>query len=226
MLRYSSFREFPFNEIDHTISSHLSTAKKDNKYQKYVNDNFNLTKGIYYLENIRILKNFYDEKKYTIKIKCKLTKSIIINMIEYLDTNSDILEVIENWSGEKNINEDNINDGISEWFIKLKTKINLNQLKHIGGFYNNIDIITPTYTPEYLIRYDHNNKKYKIPINILLNGKSYDKIWYLSNKHNITSNEIFNYANFYIKKNIITNYHVNLNHIIMTYDGWLIDLWT
>ena len=223
MLKYSSFREFPFNGIDNTV---LSKINKNNKYQKYIDDNYNSINGIYYLEHIRILKNFYDEKKFTIKIKRKLTKSIIIDMVKCIDVNYDILEITENWLGEKNINEDNMNDGILEWFIKLKTKINFNQINHLGGFYNKIDIVVPTYTPEYLIKFDHNNKKYKIPINVLLNGKLYDKIWYYSIKQNITSNEIFNYANYYIKKKIMSNYNVNINHIIMTYDGWLIDLWT
>ena len=73
MLKYSSFREFPFNDINH-----IKENKEVNLYQKYFDnleeDNIVYSKNNYYLENIRILKNFYMEKRYSIKTKKKLNK--------------------------------------------------------------------------------------------------------------------------------------------------------
>jgi hypothetical protein len=217
MLKYSSFREFPFNDINH-----IKENKEVNLYQKYFDnleeDNIVYSKNNYYLENIRILKNFYMEKRYSIKTKKKLNKDTIKKMINAIDENYDILEITENWLGERNINEDNMNDGYSEWFIKLKEKVNIKILDHIGG-YHTINFCKPQSTPEYIIRFDHINSVYKIPIFILIDGKLYDKIWYSSNKINISLDEINLYAENYIKKFLKDRY---IRNISMSLDGWII----
>jgi hypothetical protein len=220
MIKYDKFRYFTFSEIDHNFTKNSDNT---NIYQQYF-DKLNDISGLYYLEHVRILKDFFNEKRFTIKTKIRFTKSTLVKMIKSVEKDYDILEITKNWLGEKKINDNNINDGIIEWFIKIKKKTNFNELRHIGGFYNNVDITMPTYTPEYLIRFDHNNdKKYKIPINLLLNGKMYDKIWYYSDTPNISNNEIFNYTKYYVNK---LNHNIYINQIIMTYNGWLIDLWT
>jgi len=218
MLRYDKIKHFAMDEIDHKIYS----KSRYNKYQKYF-DKYDYIIGPYYIEHLRILFNFYDEKRYTIKTKKKCTKYLLDNMIKCVEKECDILEITENWLGEKKLNEDNMNDGHLEWFIKLKNKPKLKYLDHIGGQYNNINIIEPTYTPEYIIRFDHNNGKYKIPIFILLNGKMYDKVWYYSEKKNISINEIYNYSIYYVKK---LKSYVEIQQIIMSYTGWVISLWS
>lgn len=219
MLKYNKFRQFTFSEIDHNIYKKNTGV---NKYQKYF-EQFDYIIGQFYVEHIRILFNFFDESKYTIKTKKKCTKYLLTEMINAVENNCDILEITENWLGERRLNEENMNDGIYEWFIKIKTKPSLQNLNHIGGYYNNINIVEPTYTPEYLIRFDHDNNKYKIPILLLLNGKLYDKIWYSSDKKNISINEIYNYSIYYMKK---LKSSLNLGQIIMSYNGWLVSLWT
>lgn len=216
MLKYSSFRDFPFNEIDHVKKSKYIT----NKYQKYF-DKFNTNiNDELYLENLRILKDHYNESTYTIKTKYKFTKEILNTMINYLEPEYFITEIIDSWLGERQLNEYNINDGKSEWLIKVKTKINLSLLDHFGGSYSTVDFLLPKYTPEYVLRFDKLNDKFKVPINIIINGKLYDKIWYYSDKANISIDEIYLYIKYYIKKNLTNEFFIK--NIMMTKDGWIV----
>lgn len=218
MLKYSSFREFPFIEIDHN----KKVNKFSNKYQQYfdkLNEKYNDDSELY-LENIRILKNFYDESIFVIKTKEMLDKTILEKMISYTDPNYIILEITDSWLGERKINEYNINDGKIEWFIKLKENILPNlQINHIGG-YHVIDFLAPTYTPEYLLRYNHIDNKYKVPINIIINGKLYDKIWYETDKKNIPIDEIYLYAQMYLNKFLQND--VYIKNIIISKQGWIV----
>ena len=53
-------------------------------------------------------------------------------MLKETDPNYDIIEITDNWL-PLNYKNDDINEGKIEWFIRLKDKINFNQLNHIGG---------------------------------------------------------------------------------------------
>lgn len=229
MINNTNIQFLPFDDINHE----LSNKKISKKYQKYF-DKYDHYQGLYYVDRLRILKDFFNEEIYTIKTKKKISKDELIMMIKEIDNKYDIIEIKHVWNGSniKNINEDNMNDGIFEWFIKLKSKIKIDNLNHIGG-YDNIDhiggydntvnIIKPTITPEYLIRYDHIDNKFKIPIIIVANGKQYDKIWYYSDNNSISQNEILIYMNYYIKK-FLNEYDFNIKQLIMTYNSWLVIL--
>jgi len=229
MLKYSSFREFPFYEMDGP-SSRTNNKNSNNKYQKYIDKLNEYYSDNYYIQNIRVLKNFFDEEKYTLKTKYRLNQDILRKMFEITDSDYNILEINETWIGEKFINEDNMNDGINEWFIKLKQKIDLTKLDYIGGGNDNlnsnlVDFLGPKYTPEYLIRYDHQNKKYKVPIVVIKNGKMYDKIWYHTENPNIYVNEIYTYIKYYINhyfKQDDNKYFIK--NIMMTNDGWYVNI--
>jgi hypothetical protein len=210
----------PFDDIDHN----LSNKKISKKYQNYFN-RYDHYQSLYYIERLRILKDFFDEERYIIKTKKKISKNELYLMLNEVDKQYDIIEIKHVWNGNitKNINENNMNDGIFEWFIKLKTKIKLKNLNHIGGYNNIVNVVKPTFTPEYLIRYDHIDNKFKIPIIIVINGKQYDKIWYYSNNNNISQSEVLIYINYYIKK-FLNEDDFNVKQLIMTYDGWLVIL--
>jgi hypothetical protein len=231
MLKYSSFRDFPFNEIDHSTNINISQSKSGyNKYQQYIDKLDDYNGGIYYIDYIRILKNFYNEESFIIKSKHRLNQEIIRKMIMSIEQNFDIITVVESWLGERFINDDNLNDGRIEWFIKLKEKIYLNHLDHIGGDYehpiagdNTVNFLYPTYTTESILRFDHIDNKYKIPINIVINGKLYDKTWYVSEKMNISINEIYLFMKYYLIKSEQLN-NMYIGNIIMTNDGWFINL--
>jgi hypothetical protein len=123
MLKYDKFRHFSFNEIDHYIKKNNIDT---NKYQKYF-DQFNYINGQHYIENIRILKNFYDENRYSIKTKIKLTKNNLIEMLKKIEGDYEIIEITDNWLGERKINEDNIINGYT---FKITDDVNLTELKN------------------------------------------------------------------------------------------------
>jgi len=203
MLKYSTFRNFPFNDIDND----LDTKNPTSKYQSYF-DNINKT-DIYYLENIRILTNFYDEERYTIKTNYKFTKNILLKMFKETDPSCDILEIIENWL-PMNVGKfgKDINDGISEWFIKLKDKVNLKELNHIGGYVNFLEDIN-----------------YLHKINIIINQKIYDVIYYNNLKKEQPSyRDIYDYMIQYVNGMKKMDKEIKLIGLSKSTDYWIANL--
>jgi len=221
----------------------MSIYNESNKYQDYINKiNDKYDSNNYNIQHIRILKNSFNEQTFVLKTKFRLNKRFLIEMFHTLDPIFDIIEISESWLGEKMLNEDNINDGILQWFVKLKNKINFKTLDYIGGnqiedsnFPTLVNFISPSITPPHLIRYDHLNNKYKVPIFVVINNKLHDKIWYESEKSDVFIDEIYIYAKYYINhflENKNGNKHKNKNktrdyfikNIVLTNDGWYLNI--
>jgi hypothetical protein len=215
MLKYSTFRNFPFNEIDND----LNTKNPTSKYQSYF-DNINTPlctyskdstckTNTYYLENLRILTNFYDEKRYAIKTNYKFTKNILQKMFKETDPSCDILEITENWlpMNVGKFNKD-INEGISEWFVNLKEKVNFKELNHIGGYVNFLDDI---------------NNLHKI--NIIINQKVYDVIYYNNLKKGEPSyRDIYDYMIQYVNGMKKMDKEIKLFGLLKSTNYWIADL--
>ena len=235
----------------------MATHNKPNKYQDYIDKiNDKNESNDFYIQHIRILKNdFEDDQTFALKTKFRLNKIFLTKMISVTDPTFMIMDISESWLGEKILNEDNMNDGILQWFIKLKGKINLKKLDYIGGndffgmFDKNIsselfqsyptlvNFTSPSITPAYILRYDHQNNKYKVPIYIIIESKLHDKVWYESENSDVTKDEIYIYAKYYINHQLMygdkngiknkkrdINYNYFIKNIILTNDGWYVNI--
>jgi len=130
----------------------------NNKYQNYIDHlNVKYDSHTYNIQHIRVLKNNFYENTFVLKTKFRLNKKILTNIFNKLDPTFDILEITETWLGEKMLNEENMNDGIIEWFIKLKEKISFNKLDYIGGSVKSEQL------GEIAFRHPNKEKSFNIP---------------------------------------------------------------
>lgn len=181
---------FEFIDIDH---EKLNKYNRTLPYQNYIDKyQYNQYKNAKQIEIIRIFKDHIDEYKIALAVNRKLDKKMIIDMFNYVD-NSFIIENIEKqWlKQELNqvINEYNMNSGTFEWFVKLKTKINVNENNYLIGGENNQEF---SFIP-------NTNKLY---INIIVDGKLYDKI-YIDELNTDIINSFAEKYKIYLSKHVI-----------------------
>lgn len=153
--------DLDFVEIDHEKTNKKNRAKL---YQKYIDDNQSRFTTITpkHVETIRIVKGFFDDYKIALLTIRKLDKTILTKMIAEIEPNMQIEKIEKQWLRNNinvNINDDNINEGVFEWYVKLSDAyVKLSSIKstnHIGA---GID-------------------KKLLFINIVVDGKLYDKVY-------------------------------------------------
>ena len=163
--------DFEFIKIDH---EKVNKKNKSIIYQNYIDKHqYNEYGNAKQSETIRIVKGYLEDYKIALLVTRKLDKTILQKMIKEIEPNARLEKIEKQWlryNVNVNINDNNINEGIFEWYIQLKELINQNDqyvdmslistVRHIGA------------------GTDENISKKLLFINIIVDGKLYDKVYF------------------------------------------------